>query len=118
MNTRSDPEIKALSKAEQEEVFRLATRGLVHFFGDKFARGMTDKELEDALVSSLGIFGGSSSPDRVSVCYKGSGLKIWGGRHCINHVLESPLFEGNITLKMARDVYEIANPDEDQMMLF
>lgn len=118
MNIRPDPEIKALSKADQEEVFRLATRGLVHFHGDKFARGMTDKELEDALVSSLGIFGGSSSPDRVSVCYKGSGLKIWGGWHCINHVLEPPLFEGNITLKMARDIYEIANPDEDQMMLF
>ena len=80
------------SQKDREEVFRIATKGLVHFHGNKFADGMTDKELEDALVSSLGIFGGSGGPDRLSVSYKGSGLKIWGGWHVVNHVTEPPLF--------------------------
>ena len=83
---------KVLSQKALEEVFRIATKGLVHFHGNKFADGMTDKELEDALVSSLGIFGGSGGPDCLSVSYKGAGLKIWGGWHVVNHVTEPPLF--------------------------
>jgi hypothetical protein len=108
---------KVLSQKAREEVFRIATKGLVHFHGNKFADGMTDKELEDALVSSLGIFGGSGGPDCLSVSYKGAGLKIWGGWHVVNHVTEPPLFQGRETIAMAREIYSILDPDKSQMQL-
>ena len=44
---------KVLSQKDLEEVFRIATKGLVHFHGSKFADGMTDKELEDAWFQVL-----------------------------------------------------------------
>jgi len=109
---------KVLSREDREEVFRIATKGLVHFHGSKFADGMTDKELEDALVSSLGIFGGSGGPDRLSVSYKGAGLKIWGGWHVVNHVTEPPLFQGRETIAMAREIYLIPDPEKSQMQFF
>ena len=109
---------KVLSQKDREEVFRIATKGLVHFHGNKFADGMTDKELEDALVSSLGIFGGSGGPDCLSVSYKGAGLNIWGGWDVVNHVTEPPLFHGRETIAMAREIYSIPDPDKSQMQLF
>lgn len=118
MNTNTVSEAETLSKVDQEEVFRLATKGFVHFHRNRFEDGMSDIELEEALSSSFGIFGGSASPDRLSVSYKDAGLKIWCGWHCVNHVMESPLFEGSITLQKARETYGITNPDDRQMMLF
>jgi hypothetical protein len=108
---------KPLSDTDQLEVFRIATKGFVHFHSHRFAEGMTETDLETALKSSLGIFGGSGGPNRLSVSYAGSGLKIWGGWHFVNHVFEPPLFSGKQTLKMAREVYKIRDPDDQQLSL-
>ncbi len=110
--------MKPLSQSDRIEVFRIATRSLVYWHGDKFKDGMTDKELEAALVSSLGTFGGSGSRDRLYISFKGAGLKIWGGWHIVNHVEEQPLFEGKETIAMAREIYDIFDPDDNQMNLF
>lgn len=106
-----------LCQEDRIEVFRMATRSLVHWHKEKFKGGMTDEELEVALKQSLGIFGGSSGPDRLGVSHQGSGLKIWGGRHIVNHVQEVPLYQGKDTIAMARDLYDIADPEEKQMRL-
>ena len=87
------------------------------WYGDRFASGMNDAELKAALEQVLGIFGGSGGPGRLSVCFKGAGLRIWGGRHSFNHVEEKPLFSGASTIAMAREVYGIANPELEQMTL-
>lgn len=106
-----------LSRQERIEVFKLATKGLVKRYGDNFASGMSDAELKAALEQVLGIFGGSGGPDRLSVCFKGSGLRIWGSHHAFNHVEEKPLFEGAATIAMAREIYGIVDPDLEQISL-
>lgn len=115
MAVRTNP--PALSEQDRIKVFKLATKGLVHRYHNKFESGITDAELKSALEDALGIFGGSGGPDRLSVSHKGAGLCIWGGWHSINHVKEKPLFAGATTIAMAREVYGIADPDSDQMSL-
>lgn len=99
-------------------IFKLATSGFAKRYSNQFANGMSDGDLWKALQESLGIFGGSGGPNRPSVTYRGSMLRIWGGWEVINHVTTAPLFEGRATVDMAREVYGIANPDDQQMKLF
>jgi len=106
-----------LSNQERIEVFKLATAGLIKRYGDSFACGMSDTELKAALEQILGIFGGSGGPDRLSVCFKGSGLRIWGGHRAFNHIEEKPLFKGATTIAVAREIYGIADPELEQMSL-
>ncbi len=107
----------ALSRKGRIEVFHLATKSLLRRYGDRFKSGMSDEELRSALETCLGIFGGSGGPDRLSVAYRGSGLKIWGGWRVINHVTDKPLYSGKATIAMAREVYGIGNPEDAQMSL-
>ncbi len=107
-----------LTREDRTEIFRIATSSFLRRYGDRFERGMTDELLAEALQASLGIFGGSGGPGRPSVTYTGSGLRIWGGWHIVNHVTEKPLFAGNATITMAREVYGIRNPDNKQLNLF
>lgn len=108
----------SLTPAERIEIFKLATRGLVHRYGAQFKAGMTDAELRSALAESLGLFGGSGGPDGPSVAFTGAGLRIWGGRHTVNHHKQKPLFAGDVTVAMAREVYGISDPQMGQMKLF
>ncbi len=113
-----DGKAEALSQADKEEVFRIATKALPKWYADTITIGMTDKELTEALGQVLGIFGGSCGPGRMDVAHQASGLKIWGGWHIVNHVTEKPLFRGVATLTMARSIYGITDPQDDQMKLF
>jgi hypothetical protein len=107
-----------LTQAERIEIFKLATRGLVHRYGEQFKAGMSDADLRSALAESLGLFGGSGSPDGPSVAYSGAGFRIWGGRHTVNHYTQRPLFAGDMTVAMAREVYGISDPQSGQLKLF
>ncbi len=110
--------MRPLSDVDRVEVFRIATSGFERRYGHRIAEGMTDEELEKALSEVLGIFGGSGGPDRLSVTFKGAGLRIWGDWQPVNHVLEKPLFAGKATIAMARTVYGIADPDDQQLSMF
>ena len=107
-----------LTQAEKTEIFKLATRVLLHRYGAQFRAGMSDDDLRSALAESLGLFGGSGSPDGPSVAYSGAGFRIWGGRHTVNHHTQRPLFAGDLTVAMAREVYGIADPQSGQLKLF
>ena len=109
---------RELTEADKIEIFKLATRGLQKRYAEQIRSGMTDGELDAALASVLGIFGGSGGPDRFSISHAGNGLRIWGGCHVVNHVQEKPLFEGKRTIAKAREVYVIPDPENDQMSLF
>lgn len=109
---------RALSQSDLELIFKLATTSFVRRYGDQFAKGMSDGDLWRALQDSLGIFGGSGGPDRPSIAYQGSQLKIWGGWRTVNHVQDNPLFQRHGTLAMARSVYGIKDPSRDQLDLF
>ncbi len=106
-----------LDHNDRIEIFRIATRSLVHWYGGEFDAGMTDAELAKTLEYALGIFGGSGGPDRLSETHTGRGLRIWGGWHVVNHVTEKPLFKGRETVAMARYVYRIPDPGNDQLDL-
>ena len=111
-------DFRPLTTADRIEVFRIATSGFVLRYADTIAKGMSDTELEAALVATLGSFGGSGGPDRLSVTFTGAGLRIWGGWHVVNHVKEKPLFAGKATIALAREFYGIADPKDQQLKLF
>lgn len=113
-----DEQLPSFSQADRELFFRAATGGFVFRYGDQFADGMSDDDLRKALEESLGIFGGSGGPGKPSVTYRGAGLKIWGAWEVINHVTTAPLYSGQATVDMAREVYGIKDPSQDQMSLF
>ena len=112
------PEQRAFTDADKTEVFMIATRRLPAVCGDKRTSGMTDEELTEALKLVLGEFGGSGGPNTYSVTYAAAGLRIWGGWHVVNHLLEKPLFAGKTTIAKAREVYGIADPNDKQLNLF
>lgn len=106
-----------LTREEQVVAFKSATRSLMYWHADEIAQGVPDERLEELLARSLGIFGGSSGPNRLSICFQGSGLKIWARRKTVNHVQDRPILQGKATLKMAREVYGIPDPSDDQLKL-
>ena len=109
---------RPLTQADLEEVFRIATKALPKWHADEIANGMTDAVLTSALEQALGIFGGSCGPGRMDVAHQAAGLKIWGGWHIVNHHIEKPLYQGDKTLAMARHIYGIDDPNDEQMALF
>ena len=111
-------EQRRLTEADKTEVFKIATRRLPAHCGLKLLSGMTDEELAAVLKLILGEFGGSGGPDTYSITYASAGLRIWGGWHVVNHVLEKPLFAGKQTIAKARDVYAVPNPEDGQLNLF
>jgi len=81
--------------------------------------GLTDDQLIKAIRHELGIAGGSSNSGmRPCVSYQGSGLKIWASWEYSNPNVDQPILEGSSTLKMARDVYQVPNPHDEQLSLF
>jgi hypothetical protein len=114
----TDRKSRALSEVDKLEVFATATRVLPKWYSDAIAEGMSDAKLTAALEHVLGIFGGSCGPGRLDVAHQAAGLKIWGGWYIVNLHTEAPLFQGAKTIAMARYVYSITDPDEDQMSLF
>lgn len=80
---------------------------------------MNDTELDAVLRYELGLAGGSSGcADTPNVSYQGAGLKIWAAWGFPNSCLDEPILQGKATLQMAREVFNIGNPDEPQMSLF
>ncbi len=109
---------RPLTQADKIEAFKRATSCLAHWYGDEIKAGMTDEQLEDALGRALGIMGGSSGPDCISVSYQGAGLKIWASWTYPNIVTDRPVFQGRATICMAREVYSIPDPANRQQSLF
>ncbi len=110
-------EARSLTHEDRLTAFRQATKSLPKRYASQIENGMTDADLTVALEAALGIWGGSCGPGMMDVVHQASELKIWGGWHFVNHVTEPPLFQGTATLAMAREVYGIADPDDQQMNL-
>jgi len=111
---------RPLTEADKREGFIRATGGFVRAkerWAERAARGMTDAELADALAFELGIFGGSTGPNSLSLIYQGAGLKIWISWNIQNHVTARPTFEGKRTIATARQVYGIKDPADRQLSL-
>jgi len=107
-----------LAAQEREQAFRTATSGFAKRYASEIKTGMSDKALESVLAASLGIFGGSGGPGQLHITFQGSGLKIWVSREIHNHVTAKPIFEGKVTMMMAREIYAISDPADMQLPLF
>lgn len=114
-------EPRELSNEDRINAFMLATRGFAGAevrWKERAERGLTDEELRIALQFEIGIYGGSGGPGRMSLEFQGAGLKIWAGWNDVaprmNH---KPVFEGAATVRVAREVYGIKDPSDDQMSL-
>ena len=112
---------KDLTEEDKREAFLRATRG---YSGSndrwelRARTGMTDEELAEALKTEIGIYGGSCGPNEMAICFQASGLKIWASwRGYPNPYDDSPIFAGAATIRMAREVYGIENPEDGQMRL-
>lgn len=106
-----------LTHADKRAAFEIATSALMRWYGDRLITGATDEELAEMLGKVLGIAGGSSGPDRISVSFRGAGLRIWAGWQCPNEVTDKPIFAGDATVRMAREVYGISDPSSAQLAL-
>lgn len=80
--------------------------------------GLNDPALQEALQYELGLFGGFSARDMLSIAYQGAGLKIWASWDGVNHCTDTPILQGKQTIAYAREVFNIPNPDNNQMSLF
>jgi hypothetical protein len=109
---------RPLTAADKITAFRIATRGFPKHFAKEIRAGMTDAALEDALGRTLGIWGGSSGPGELDVSFQGSGLRIWASWGFHNSQQAKPVLSGRATVALAREVYGIRDPQDQQMRLF
>lgn len=112
---------RSLTQEEKLWAFRRATcsmQGAKERWAQRAARGLTDEQLAEALRYEIGIYGGFSGPDSLSVSYQGAGLKIWASWETHNTVTDAPAFKGAASIAMARQVYGIRNPQDKQFALF
>lgn len=109
---------RPLTGEDRVFAFRRATRGhegSAARWQTRSMTGLNDAQLKEALEYELGIYGGSGGPGMLSIAHQGAGLKIWASWDSLNTVLDEPIFEGTSTMKMARLVYSIRNPDDNQL---
>ena len=100
--------------------FKAATRHLIAWHGAEVAAGVNDDRLRELLIRALGDYGGSSGrPDTPSNCRTATGgMRIWLSWDWPNHIADKPTFRGEEIVRMARIVYAIPDPDNDQLALF
>ena len=79
---------------------------------------MNDDELAKALAYEIGAFGGSGGPDSLCLTWQAAGLKIWIGWEIINTHEQLPVFQGQATVAMVRELYGIKDPADKQLALF
>ena len=112
--------MKPLSYDDKVYAFKRATGGFAKShqrWADRAASGLNDEQLQEALKYEIGIFGGSCGPNQMDITYQGAGLKIWAGWSILNHHEAKPIFDEQSTIEMARLVYGISDPDDDQLSL-
>lgn len=112
---------RLLTEEDKRKGFLRATGGFSGAkarWAERAARGLSDADLIEALAYELGIFGGSCGPNDLWLTFQGAGLKIWISWESQNHYTARPIFEGKTTIAMARLVYGIKDPADQQLALF
>ena len=108
---------RPLTREDRERAIRKATRHLVAWHGDEISEGVNDDRLRELLERSLGE-GGGCGPGDISYAYNGNGFRIWASWDICNSCVDEPIIKGEATLKMVRHLYNIPNPDDNQLGLF
>lgn len=112
---------RELTEDDKRAAFIQSTTGFANAperWKQRAATGLTDEQLAEALRFEIGIFGGASGPDRMATAHQGAGLKIWASWNgWIDTGKEKPIFAGDATVRMAREVFGINDPEDGQMRL-
>lgn len=111
-------ENKEVTREDIEKALRRAinhTEGSGARWAERIASGLTDEELAKALRYELGIAGGQSGRDMLSIDYQGAGFKIWASWGSTNPCSDKPVLEGRNTMEMTREIYGIRDPADQQM---
>lgn len=120
MEDAPPPKPLILSEDNKLAAFLKATNGMAGAndrWIERAATGMTDEQLAKALAFEMGE-GGSGGPDSLWISQNGAGLRIWASWEVQNIHSAKPIFEGKATIAKAREVYGIANPEDNQLSLF
>jgi hypothetical protein len=108
---------RPLTEADKIVAFRACTRSFPKHYAAEIAAGMTDDQLAAALERHIGILGGASARKYCpSIAYRGAGLCIWASWGSADFK-GTPIYSGVATLRLARQLYGIADPDERQLQL-
>jgi hypothetical protein len=109
---------RPLTEADKIAAFKACTRALPRDYAEQITQGMTNDELAAALERAIGIMGGASErTDCPGVAYAGAGLRIWASWHWPD-MRHPPLFSGEVTIRMARELYRITDPSDRQLVMF
>lgn len=111
----------SLPREDVVRAFRRATCGFENAeqrWHQRSQTGLTDEQLADALKFELGLLGGECGGSVGWLEYQGDGLKIWASETYISRHRDPPTLQGAATLRMARDVYGIRDPEDRQLGLF
>ena len=118
INAAHDLAERPLADADMIAAFKACTRSFPERYRAQIAAGMTDAELARALDEVIGILGGASARTEIpAIAYKGAGLKTWASWDSPD-MRDRPIFAGEATVALARQLYAIPNPSDMQMRLF
>jgi hypothetical protein len=110
-----------LTPDEKPWAFRRATNsmsGSDRRWTERATAGLIDEQLAEAVRYELGQYGGSSGhANGLAVEHESSGLKLWAGRGAAHRHSTPPMCAGPATLRLAREVYGIKDPNGTQMSL-
>lgn len=112
---------KPLTDKDKYRGFRRAVTsfsGAAERWQERASTGMTNADLHEALRQELGIAGGSGGRDSLRVSYEGSGLKVWVSWMSHNTYIDEPTFQGEQSARIAREIFNISDPDDNQLDLF
>ena len=112
-------ETPSLTHDEKLWAFRRATNamsGSPQRWTERVRTGLNGERLADALKYELGEVAGFYGHDNgVNGGCEGNGQKIWASHGVPHRHTAEPMCQGKATLRLAREVYGIADPDEKQM---
>ncbi|MEO1152191.1 MAG: hypothetical protein AAFW83_14560 [Pseudomonadota bacterium] len=110
---------KPLTQDDKLSAFLSVVGGSRPIWTELAQSGASDDRLAIELERHIGIEGGSSPRSNCPAThYKAAGLRIWASWDLTYPLRERPIFAGRLTVSMAREVFAIPDPSDDQLKLF
>ena len=113
--------MQQLTNEEKQQSLKRAltcTGGALDRWSARAATGLNDADMAKAVRYELGICGGSGCSNSIHIHYEGAGLKVWAAWEIFIPQSEEPIFQGDATIKAARCLFGVKNPDDVQLDLF
>lgn len=113
--------MKIFTEEDKKRALEIAltnTQGAKLRWEQRAKTGLNDKDMAKAVRYEIGIAGGSGGRGDMKTHYEGAGLKVWGSWQVFRPCMEEPLFQGDATIKAARLLFGVKDPNDRQLSLF